>query len=607
METGPREEEFDWLFISQNPTDFAPSSSSVNQQQPPSNTTIMGSSSARQVNGNGSFLGDNTGVFSFQTKQQQQLPAVGNHFVANPVRSIFDHRDRYPADFSLEFNPYDYCCNSCNPDQLYCFGATDFHPAGLASFDHRSSLNGFPETPRERNLEIDFNRLNISSSNHHLLPFLASSPPLGGSTIANNSLIDSSFNVGNIYPQGRVPAPVTPVNRNVAFHDPCCNLHSRRDSFELNPRGLCNLLENPIRSRDWISAYPNPISNSLPQSRQQPKRTKFPASLKDIRGLICLVAKGQEGCQFLQTKCEEGKPEDIEMIFSEIKDHIREFMVDASMNYLAQKLFKVCNERQMTHIVVSVITDDANLTSICLNSHGTRAMQKLIELLSTAEQRSLIVSALRRITVTLTKNTNGHHVIQHCLKSFHVDEVQPILNVVADNCLDIATDKSGCCVLQQCVLHANGVSKERLLTEIIANALHLAEHPYGNYVVQHILGMQIPGVTADILQRLSGNFVTLAMNKYASNVVEKCLKDAPDDQSIPIIREIINSQNFLSVIQHPYGNYVAQSALQTAKGSLKEMMINKVQKEYAFLHSHPHGKRVLALARNSKPRGSPQA
>ncbi|KAK1437616.1 hypothetical protein QVD17_03410 [Tagetes erecta] len=32
------------------------------------------------------------------------------------------------------------------------------------------------------------------------------------------------------------------------------------------------------------------------------------------------------------------------------------------------------------------------------------------------------------------------------------------------------------------------------------------------------------------------------------------------------------------------------------------MMINKVQKEYAYLHSHPHRKRVLALARNIKPR-----
>ncbi|CAL5369997.1 unnamed protein product [Camellia sinensis] len=51
--------------------------------------------------------------------------------------------------------------------------------------------------------------------------------------------------------------------------------------------------------------------------------------------------------------------------------------------------------------------------------------------------------------------------------------------VVADNCLEIATNKSGCCVLQQCVLHAEGEPRERLLAEITRNALILAEHPCG--------------------------------------------------------------------------------------------------------------------------------
>ncbi|XP_076953893.1 putative pumilio homolog 8, chloroplastic [Bidens hawaiensis] len=538
MENNPRSirEQFDRMFTGQNPSHhdlFAPSSSTVNagslvqdhfygHQQPPLN-----------VNANG--------YSPFFNKDQRRLPA-------NPVWSILDYPTRFP-----EFDPYSSPCNSYN-----------IHP-GVSGFNHQSSLNGFLETLNDRNLEFNFNRLNLSSPTHNPQPFL--------------------------------PSPV-PVNRNTRCQDMCCNPHSiRRDNCGgfVTPRTFNNVLDIPNP--------PNP-SNSLLQPRAQPKRAKFPASLKDIRGKICMVAKDQEGCQFLQTKCEGGKPEDIEMIFNEIKDHIFELMTDASMNYLAQKLFKVCNERQMTHIVVSVISDDSNLTNICLNSHGTRAMQKLIELLKTAEDRSLMVSALRRITLTLTKNTNGHHVIQHCLKSFHVDEVQPILDVVADNCLDIATDKSGCCVLQLCVLHAEEVSKERLMTEIIENALDLSEHPYGNYVVQHILGMQIPEITAHIMRKLAGNFVNLAMNKYASNVVEKCLKDAPDDQSTPIISEIINSPNFLGLIQHPFGNYVAQSVLQIAKGTLKEMMINKVQKEYAYLHSHPHGKRVLALARNSKPRGS---
>lgn len=79
--------------------------------------------------------------------------------------------------------------------------------------------------------------------------------------------------------------------------------------------------------------------------------------------------------------------------------------------------------------------------------------------------------------------------------------------------------------------------------------------------------MQIPEATGEILRRLSGNFVSLGMNKFASNVVEKFLKDASDDVVIAINREFINSHNFLSLITHPFGNYVAQSALHTAKVS----------------------------------------
>lgn len=320
-------EEFDRIFIGQNPTDsFAPSSftAAVQDRRP----SFMGSSSSmRSVNNNG-FLVDNTHLFPFSLnkQQQQQLPAAmgmgSAHLGVNPVRSIHEYDDRYPAflpDVGESFTPYGYCCNSCNPDQLY------YHPG----------LSGFQETLSDRNLDIGFNRLNISSP------------------VRNNLLVDSYM--GNMYPQGRM---------NTGRHDICCNDHSFN-------RGFCSGLDqNPIRSRDWVRDYQNPISSPIVQSRQQSKRNKFPASLKDIRGKICVVAKDQEGCQFLQTKCEEGKPEDIEMIFNEIKDHIRELMTDASMNYLAQKLFRVCNERQMTHIVVSLITDDNTLTNICLNSHG---------------------------------------------------------------------------------------------------------------------------------------------------------------------------------------------------------------------------------------------
>ncbi|CAK9187082.1 unnamed protein product [Ilex paraguariensis] len=342
----------------------------------------------------------------------------------------------------------------------------------------------------------------------------------------------------------------------------------------------------------------NNNNNNVYRSRQRLNLT----SLEDLKGRLFSVTKDQHGCRFLQQKIEEGNPEEIEIIFSELKGHVCELMIHQFGNYLMQKFFEVCNKDQMTEALLSVINNDSILMDICLDAHGTRAMQSLLKHLKTQEQRSLVIAVIRRITVPLTKSMNGHHVIDSCLGSFSSEDKKHILNVVADNCLDIATDKSGCCVLQQCVAHARGEPKQRLVAEITANASVLAEHPFGNYVVQYIIGMKIPHVTADILSQLKGNYFSLSLSKYGSNVVEKGLKESGEDQAMKIIDEIVSHPNFLTVLQDQYGNYVAQSALAVSKGAIHYKLITTIQSHYAVLHSHPFGKRVLAKARGSKHR-----
>nr|GLL23737.1 pumilio homolog 12-like [Ipomoea trifida] len=342
------------------------------------------------------------------------------------------------------------------------------------------------------------------------------------------------------------------------------------------------------------------LQSSINRPRQsQPQVMNF-STLEDLRGKVLLVIKDQQSCRFLQQKLEEGKPEEIEMIFSEVKNCVRELMIDQSGNYLIQKLFQVCNAPQMSELLVSTVRDDRQLVAVCLDMHGTRAMQTMLQHLTTKEQRALVVSVLRRITVTLTKSVNGHHVIQHCVKFFSHEEKKPILSVIADNCLDIATDKSGCCVLQHCVENADGQSRERLVAEITANSIVLSEHPYGNYVVQNIVGLKIAHVTSEILKQLQGSFVSLSMNKYGSNVVEKCLKESENEQAMQVVEEIISSPNFLMLLQDQYGNYVAQSALAICKGSTRHAMVNLINMHYNYLHSHPYGKRVLAKTRGNK-------
>ncbi|KAK0604723.1 hypothetical protein LWI29_018743 [Acer saccharum] len=88
---------------------------------------------------------------------------------------------------------------------------------------------------------------------------------------------------------------------------------------------------------------------------------------------------------------------------------------------------------------------------------------------------------------------------------------------------------------------------------------------YRNYVVQFVFELRFPWATMDILDQLEGNFGDLSMQKYSSNVVEKCLKYAGEEQCTRIIRELISNAHLDQLMQDPYGNYVIQAALHQSK------------------------------------------
>lgn len=86
-----------------------------------------------------------------------------------------------------------------------------------------------------------------------------------------------------------------------------------------------------------------------------------------------------------------------------------------------------------------------------------------------------------------------------------------------------------------------------------------------NYVVQHLLLMKVPNVTANLVDELQGHFFSLACNKYGSNVVEKCLTETRHEFSDLVILELLKTPNVSKLLQDPYGNYVFQSALSVSK------------------------------------------
>ncbi|KAL5078572.1 hypothetical protein RYX36_006993 [Vicia faba] len=394
------------------------------------------------------------------------------------------------------------------------------------------------------------------------------------------------------------PYPTRPIEEPLAFK--CDN------SFILQ--------ENDMR-RDWNSFLGGAGARVIPQiSHNFPIRTEntrafvtdddvqvqqplmnFLSSnmpLPALQSYMIHTAKDQNGGRQLQKLVEEGSNEDKEMVFEGVIDNIVELMMDPFGNYLVQKLLEFCREDQRLQIVHMLTKEPGQLVRTSLNTHGTRVVQVLISTIKSRRQIALVRAAIQPAFLELVKDLNGNHVIQRCLTCFSVQDNEFIFDAATKFCLDVSTHQHGCCVLQRCIDYSKGKSQERLVREICKHGFHLAQDPYGNYVVQYIIQMQIPSAIAKFTAQFRGNYVTLSTQKFSSHVVEKCLKYIPETRA-RIVQELLSVPRFECLLQDPYGNYVLQCALDNTKGSLLTSLVDAVR-AHKSLRTSPYCKRTFS-------------
>ncbi|KAL6560237.1 hypothetical protein OROHE_006244 [Orobanche hederae] len=355
----------------------------------------------------------------------------------------------------------------------------------------------------------------------------------------------------------------------------CSFLHGKEQIYSRKTNSFYPFLSS-IEENDFVSPRP---SQDLSKWQQQ-------LTPEILRGEILSLDNDQMWSGVLNLKVEEGFCErEIEIVLPHVIDYLCDLMKNHFGSHFVHKFFVACNEDQRTGIIMALTKSPFKLIA--------RAMQKLLEKLSTPHQISLIVSALRPGAITLANDPSGHHVIQYCVRNFPREYNMHLFNEIADNCFKIAINKSGCCVLPPCVEYSHGEARERLIKEILANAVQLAEDPYGNYVVQHLLGLEMQEVTDDLVRRFEGLFVSLSCNKYASNVVEKLLLESDENNSAAIIMELLTSPNASMLLVDPFGNFVVQSALSASKGQIHDALLNLIHISARFMQSNIYGKKIL--------------
>jgi hypothetical protein len=103
------------------------------------------------------------------------------------------------------------------------------------------------------------------------------------------------------------------------------------------------------------------------------------------------------------------------------------------------------------------------------------------------------------------------------------------------------------------------------------------------------------------MARLEGNYAFLSMQKFSSNVVEKCLKLGVEEPRSRLVRELTTSPHLGQLLQDQYANYVIQSALSVCKqGALHSGLVDAIRPHLPALRNSPYGKRILSRTNPKK-------
>lgn len=316
-------------------------------------------------------------------------------------------------------------------------------------------------------------------------------------------------------------------------------------------------------------------------------------TVDELRHKVYVLAKDQHGCRLLQRMLDDKNPAVFDVIYVEVFTHINELQTDPFGNYLCQKLLDYASDSERLAMVQAVSRD---LVAISLNIHGTRVVQKMLEVMSTHEEVATVRQALQSSVVTLTKDLNGNHVIQRCLHHMPPDHNQFIFDSIATHCVSVATHKHGCCVLQRCIDYATVPQRSQICAEILRqnNLLELIQDAFGNYVVQYILDLNDAATTRALVQCLldSQAIANLAVQKFSSNVIEKLLELTDNDQRVAIVRELCQSDRLPRLLQDPYANYVIQKSLSVVPAEEFDNLVHIVRPHVLNLRNTSFGKRI---------------
>jgi len=233
---------------------------------------------------------------------------------------------------------------------------------------------------------------------------------------------------------------------------------------------------------------------------------------------------------------------------------------------------------------------------LALSACGCRVVQKAFEVAG-GDDRAALVSQLRGHAVKLVESPHGNHVLQKCIETMPNKSVQFVvdeLGAFRGGWAALARHRYGCRVEERLIEQFPEEMLGLLMTAVIADTHTLCCHPYGNYVVQHVLEHGSKERRAQIVTVLvQDDIVSLAQHNVASNVVRKAIEFCGSEGQQTLARAILAvNGGFLAMGCSRYGSQAARQLLEALSGALYEEAVQQLQASIGSLRSSKYGRAI---------------
>mmetsp|Transcript_28457 Transcript_28457/g.45704 ORF Transcript_28457/g.45704 Transcript_28457/m.45704 type:complete len:532 (+) Transcript_28457:63-1658(+) len=202
---------------------------------------------------------------------------------------------------------------------------------------------------------------------------------------------------------------------------------------------------------------------------------------------------------------------------------------------------------------------------------GTFDVQRVIEE-SNEDERVNLVSELRGHIYEATQCPHANHVLRKIITTMPSSTlnfiVLELLSVGETGILDVARHRYGCRIIEGLLTHFDKDQIGCLVKCLLADALSLCTHMYGNFVIQRIL--ETPGLHGmeRLRETVLANLRLLGTNFYGCAVVGKMLRHSDDAKRLSLARAIINVNGLLAAMgRHRLGKETIELVLAMMHGS----------------------------------------